>query len=66
MSTRVRTDKPYQDNGYTEIVGVADIAAFGGFAAAVPELRHLMDGVELAHSLTLDGESRLLIASCLC
>lgn len=32
--------------------------AFGGFAAALPELQTLTKGVEMADSLTLDGKSR--------
>lgn len=32
-------------------------AAFGGFAGIVPELRHLVEGMDMADSLTLDGES---------
>ncbi|KLT38890.1 PLP-dependent transferase [Cutaneotrichosporon oleaginosum] len=34
-------------------------AAFGGFAGAVPELRHLVEGIDLADSLTLDGHKWL-------
>lgn len=33
--------------------------AFGGFAGVVPELAHLVDGIELADSLTLDGHKWL-------
>lgn len=46
-------------------------AAFGGFAAVVPELRHLVQGMDLANSLTLDGgyrsdraDSRPQVAEC--
>lgn len=35
-------------------------AAFGGFAGVVPELRHLVDGIDMADSLTLDGELPIL------
>lgn len=31
-------------------------AAFGGFAAVVPQLQNLVEGMDLANSLTLDGE----------
>lgn len=34
-------------------------AAFGGFAGAVPELRHLVEGIDMADSLTLDGHKWL-------
>lgn len=32
------------------------MVAFGGFAGAVPELKHLVENMKLANSLTLDGE----------
>ncbi|GFZ49126.1 hypothetical protein JCM24511_06876 [Saitozyma sp. JCM 24511] len=34
-------------------------AAFGGFAGIVPELKHLVEGMDLADSLTLDGHKWL-------
>lgn len=35
-------------------------SAFGGFAAAVPELKHLCEGMDQADSITLDGELKLV------
>jgi glutamate/tyrosine decarboxylase-like PLP-dependent enzyme len=42
-----------------ELVGIdwADLA-FGGFASVVPELRYLVEGMDQADSLTLDGTSQ--------
>ena len=31
--------------------------AFGGFAGVIPELKGLIEGIDMADSLTLDGES---------
>ena len=39
------------------------IAAFGGFAGTVPEFKHLVEGMQLAHSLTVDGQYFLFLLS---
>jgi hypothetical protein len=43
--------------GAKVVACTADNQAFGGFAGVLPELQHLVDGIELANSLTLDGTS---------
>lgn len=44
--------------------GSTDGIAFGGFARLLPDLKHLTAGLELANSITLDGESTLC-SSCI-